>query len=167
MANLFIKGVKEPFTINREQALKVEEVLKNISIDKDQIVSVAGWTGPKKDIRFVTVEKEQSYAGDKEFSNDEMREFEKTELAPYLKDGKLSLRDEMRFYSETGVARVRELKEDPKTFTDFYFAIIDVGRYKEASDRLNGWKDYRGRVEFAKKKEEEHLEELAKQQNAG
>lgn len=167
MSQLFIKGVKEPFNISREEGLAVERIMKDTNTDEKRVVSVAGWTGPKKDIRFVVVEKEKAYGGNKEFSNDEMREFEKTELAPYLKDGKLSLRDEMRFYSETGVARVRELKEDPKTFTDFYFAIIDVGRYKEASDRLNGWKDYRGRVEFAKKKEEEHLEELAKQQNAG
>jgi hypothetical protein len=62
---------------------------------------------------------------------------------------------------------VKELKEDPRTFTDFDFAIIDVGGYKQASDKINGWKEYRGRVAFAKKKEEEHLEELAQQENAG
>jgi hypothetical protein len=167
MSQLFIKGVKEPLNITREQGMKVEQVLKDLKIDKEQVVSIAGWTGPKKDIRFVTVEKEQSYAGDKEFSNDEMREFEKTELAKYLKDGQLSMRDEFRFYSDKGVARVKELKEDPRTFTDFDFAIIDVGAYKEASDKIGGWKEYRGRIEYAKKKEAEELEAIADQNNAG
>lgn len=166
MSQLFIKGVKEPFTITREEGVKVERIMKDMTIDKDRVVSVAGWTGPKKDIRFVVVEKEKTYSSDRQFSNDEMRDFEKTDLAPYLKDGQLSIRDEMRFYSDTGVARVKELTEDPKTFSHFDFAIIDVGAYKAMSDKLNGWKDYRGRVEFAKKKEEEHLEELAKE-NAG
>lgn len=165
MSQLFIKGVKEPFTITREEGVKVERILKDMKIDKERVVSVAGWTGPKKDIRFVVVEKERAYSGDKEYSNDEMREFEKTELAPYLKDGQLSTRDEFRFYSDTGVARVKELKEDPRTVSDFDFAIIDVGAYKEACDKISGWKDYRGRVEFAKKQEEKHLEELANQQN--
>ncbi len=167
MAQLFIKGVKEPLNITPEQGFQVEKILKDMEIDKEQIVSVAGWTGPKKDIRFVTVEKERAYAGQREFSNHEMAEFGKTELAKYLIDGQLTLREEMRFYSDTGVARVKELKEDPKTFTDFDFAIIDVGAYKEMSDKINGWKEYRERVAFAKKKEEEHLEEIASQQNAG
>lgn len=153
--------------ITHEQGFQVEKILKDTQIDKEQIVSVAGWTGPKKDIRFVTVEKEKSYGAEKEYSNHEMAEFGRNKLAKYLVDGQLSIREEMRFYSDTGVARVKELKEDPKTFTDFDFAIIDVGAYKEASAKISGWKDYRERVAFAKKKEEEHLEELASQENAG
>lgn len=167
MSQLFIKGVKEPFNISREEGLAVERIMKDTNTDEKRVVSVAGWTGPKKDLRFVTVEKEKSYSTGKEFTNDEMREFEKTELAPYLKNGQLSMRDEMRFYSEKGVARVKELKEDPRTFTDFDFAIIDVGAYKEASGKISGWKEYRGRVEYARKKEAEELEAIANQNNAG
>lgn len=153
--------------ITHEQGVQVEKILKNAEVDKEQIVSVAGWTGPKKDIRFVTVEKEKNYSSGREFSNDEMRRFEKEELAKYLKDGQLSMRGEFRFYSDTGVARVKELKEDPRTFTDFDFAIIDVGGYKQASDKINGWKEYRGRIEYAKKKEAEDLQAIADQNNAG
>jgi len=166
MSLLFIKGVKEPFAVTREEALDVQKVLENPKVDKEQIVTVAGWTGPKKDLRYVTVDKEKTYSSTKQFSNEEMREFGKTELAPYLKNGQLTLGAELQFYADKGFARVKALKDEPKTFSDYDFAIIDVGGYKDASEKVDGFKSYCDRVAFAKKKDEENLEAIAEQQHA-
>lgn len=158
MSMLFIKGIKEPFAITKEEAVAVKGVLENIKISPEQVVSVAGWTGQKKDLRFVTVEKEKVYSQERSFSNEEMRNFKKEKLEKYLVNGYLTLASELKFYADIGVARVRALKEEPKTFSDFDFAIIDVPGYKSASEMIGGFRDYCDRVAFAKKKEAEELQ---------
>lgn len=164
MSQVFIKGIPESLKIEREEAVQIAKILENAEIDKDQTISISGWTGQKKDVRYVVIEKERSYSKDQEYTNEEMRLFEKNDLAKYLENGKLSFKNQMRFYADQGVMNVRALIDDPKTSTHFNLSVVDPSRYALLRNKVSAWIDYRGKIAYAKMKESERLELLAKQQ---
>ncbi len=164
MSQIYIKGIPESLKISREEAVQVAKIMENEKVEKDQIITISGWTGQKKDVRFVVIEKERSYSEDKEYTNEEMRLFQKNDLANYLVDGVLSLKNQFKFYADQGVMNVRALVDDPKTSSHFNLAVVDPSRYAVLRDKVSAWIVYVGKIAFAKMKDEERLELLAKQQ---
>lgn len=162
MALIYIKGEDEPIRFDDKFYPQVMEIFTNY-VDKkgDGLVTVHGQAIKASLIKRV-VPGLGSHEERAKMTNDECRAFGK-ELEPFFVDGRFTLKGKLTFLALKGVISLHFAPDAPESSTasDLPFAILDtqVDEYRLLDAKLSEWEDYRGRVEFAKKKDAEDLAE--------
>ena len=163
MNEIKVRGLKEPLIVYKEQAEKVMELKMNG--DKDQIIKInhkdGVWVGSLGDVLYIELEREPRVEDIPEGVSFDVDQFRK-EVEGLVKEGKLSLRQEYRLLKKYGIAKVRELVDEPKTASDFDLAVIDPVGWRVAYKIIEEVKDEFGKKKFAEKKKLEQLDEVAK-----
>ena len=181
MAHIKVKGKREVIRLSRERAEKIKNRWLGINgqakAEFSDICDLGDeWSGQYSQVVEVELGNKQSIEKhEKKYTDDECREIGKA-LTEYLNEKDvLTLEKEYEYLGSNEVIFFEKLKPEGecKTANDFNISIVkeNIYRYQILQNELSAWRDWKGRGEYAKKKELEELQErsgeLAESKNVG
>ena len=163
MGHVYLKKVDQPLFVSDDNIKIIADALDSYLKTKEDVLLKIG-------NEFIKVSEVRKLGNDgkseetkEEYSKDDLHRFHK-EIAQYLIDDRLSMKSEMQLLKDKNLIRC-EIREGCKgvTISDFDWAIYQssVGEYQAFLNKLDAWKDWRGKIDYAKKMDARELDKLA------
>lgn len=169
MAQVHIKKRARPIELDYSRA----KILKQRKYGYDGVakaeasdqVDLGEWAGQYGEILSIDMAVEnRTDKTEKKYSDSDCKEFEKELKQFFDKKGRLTLEGELNFLKHCKVISLKKLvKGEGKTIADFEIAVVrdNCGAYAPLLERLEAWRSYKGRYAYAKKRENEEMQELS------
>lgn len=165
---LYIRGMKDPKDISYNEGKKIEELLCDVMVDFETPIVIEGvWAGKKKDVKFIDwiSDTNSNFKEKLEISKEDFDEItSQIKEAEEIAEKKGFKGHYKAFWFE--IKDVARIEINKKSFCDeYYYTILvkDPVGYSKAQDLFDVYEKKLNTINFAKKKEYEYLENIAKQ----
>ncbi len=163
MGHIYLKRVDQPIYVSDANIGVIADAFdKYLKTKEDAMLKIGA--------EFIRVSEIRKFGNDEKtekkeetYSKEDIKGFHNS-IEKYLVDNKLTMKNEMQLLKDKGLIRC-ELKEGcpGTTITDFDWAIYQssIIEYQNFMNLLDAWKDWRGKIEYAKKMDLKDLDNLA------